>query len=119
MLVFLNKIDALRRDLRKSSVTSEKHFSTKQKDLMNKEAYKSIITKCWADPEFKRRLIADAAGTLRAEGIAVPEGTQVNVVENTAREFTFVIPSEPSELSDAALDRVSGGIYRDISYTIM
>jgi hypothetical protein len=50
---------------------------------MNEQAYKSIITKCWADPEFKRRLIADAAGTLRAEGVPVPDGAKVSVVEDT------------------------------------
>ena len=76
---------------------------------MNEQAYKTIITKCWADPEFKQRLMADAVGTLRAEGIPVPEGTRVNVVENSSRQFTFVIPSEPTELSDEALDGVSGG----------
>ncbi|MEI6034242.1 MAG: NHLP leader peptide family RiPP precursor [Verrucomicrobiae bacterium] len=76
---------------------------------MNEQAYKSIITKCWADAEFKRRLMADPAGTLRTEGVSVPNGSKVTVVENTVNEFTFVIPPEFSELSDEALDGVSGG----------
>jgi hypothetical protein len=78
---------------------------------MNEQIYKSIITKCWGDPEFKRQFIADPVGILRSEGIALPDGIEVRVVENTANEFTFVIPPEPSELSDEALDGVAGGKY--------
>ena len=77
---------------------------------MNEQTYKTIITKCWADPEFKKRLIAAPVETLRNEGVSVPDGTKVNVVENTAAEFTFVIPPEPSELSEKALAGVAGGL---------
>ncbi len=76
---------------------------------MNEQTYKSIITKCWGDPEFKRRLIAEPIKTLRSEGVSLPDGVKVTVVENTATEFTFVIPPEPSELSDEALEGVAGG----------
>ena len=76
---------------------------------MNEQTYKSIITKCWGDPAFKQRLIADSVGTLRIEGVTLPDGTKVNVVENTPTEFTFVIPPEPSELSEDELEGVSGG----------
>jgi len=76
---------------------------------MNKETHKTILTKCWGDPDFKQRLIADPVETLRTEGVCVPEGVKVTVVENTATEFTFVIPLDTSELSDEALDDVSGG----------
>ena len=81
---------------------------------MNEQTYKSIITKCWADPEFKRRLLAEPIKTLRAEGVSVPDGIKVNVVENTAAEFTFVILPEPSELSEEALDGISGGAGKKI-----
>ena len=76
---------------------------------MNEQTYKSIVTKCWADPDFKQRLNAEPAETLRAEGVAVPDGVKVTVVEDRAGEFTFVIPCECTELSDDILDRVSGG----------
>ncbi len=76
---------------------------------MNEQTYKTIVAKCWGDPDFKQRLIADPTATLRTEGVCVPEGVKVTVVENTATEFTFVIPPETSELSDEAMDRVSGG----------
>jgi len=76
---------------------------------MNEQTYKSIVTKCWADPNFKQRLIADPLATLLAEGVSVPDNIKVTVVENTSTEFTFVIPPKTSELSDDALDDVSGG----------
>ena len=56
--------------------------------------YQQLIAKCWADEAFKQRLLADPAGTLKAEGMAVPAGVRVQVVENTAHLFTVVIPSK-------------------------
>jgi len=76
----------------------------------NQETDKTILTKCWADPDFKQRLIADPVKTLRTEGVTLPDGIKVNVVENTATEFTFVIPPETSELSDDELTGVVGGV---------
>jgi len=80
---------------------------------MNEQAYKSIITKCWAGPAFKQQFIADPVRILRSEGVAVPDGIKINVVEDTANEFTFVIPPEPSELSEEDLEGVAGGLYDD------
>jgi hypothetical protein len=33
-----------------------------------------IITRCWDDEEFKKRLMADPAKILDAEGVSVPDG---------------------------------------------
>ena len=76
---------------------------------MNEQTYKTILTKCWADPDFKRKLIAAPVETFRAEGVALPDGIKVNVVEDTTAAFTFVIPCEATELSDADLENVAGG----------
>ena len=58
---------------------------------MNEQAkqYQRLSAKCWADDAFKQRLLADPAGTLAAEGMAVPEGVTIRVVEDTAREVTL------------------------------
>lgn len=72
-------------------------------------AYQQIIAKCWADDAFKQRLIADPAAVLRAEGMDLPEGMQIEVRENTDQQFYLVIPPPPSELSDEQLDAASGG----------
>ena len=79
---------------------------------MNEQAnqYQRLIAKCWADEAFKRRLLADPAGTLAAEGMALPEGVTLRVVEDTAQTVTLVIPPRPTDLSDEALEGAVGGV---------
>ena len=69
-----------------------------------------IIAKAWRDPAFKAELIANPAAALKAEGIDVPAGMAMTVVENTDKQFYLVLPPSPSdELSEEALDAVAGG----------
>ena len=53
-----------------------------------------VINKSWDDPEFKRRLLADPVGVLRAEGVNLPEGVRVRVIEDTAKTLHLVLPNE-------------------------
>ena len=76
---------------------------------MNEQFYEKVIAKCWANPAFKQQLLADPAGTLKAEGLELPEGLKVSAVENNAEQFTFVIPARPAELTDEMLAGVVGG----------
>jgi len=71
--------------------------------------YQQLIAKCWADEEFKQRLLDNPAETLKAEGMALPEGVRVQVVENSAQDLTLVIPARPTELSDEELGGVDAG----------
>lgn len=80
---------------------------------MNQEQmqqYGQIVAKCWADPAFKAKLMADTQATLAAEGVAVPAGMEFRVVENTANVTYVVLPMAPSEgeLSDEDLGGVIG-----------
>ncbi len=78
-------------------------------------AYGKIIAKAWRDPAFKAALIANPAAALKAEGIDVPDGMTVTVVENTDKQFHLVLPPVPTdELSDEALDAVAGGLCYDV-----
>ena len=70
-----------------------------------------IIAKCWADDSFKQQLLAEPMATLKAEGIELPEGLAVKVLENTANVFNLVIPVKPTELSDIDLDHVTGAAH--------
>ena len=70
-----------------------------------------IIAKCWADEAFKQKLIDSPVETLLAEGIEVPEGLEIKVVENTDSLVYVVLPQPPlGELSDSELDKMSGGL---------
>ncbi|GAB1394984.1 hypothetical protein MASR1M60_31480 [Rhodocyclaceae bacterium] len=71
--------------------------------------YQQLIARCWADEAFKQKLLADPAGTLKHEGIEVPVGVTLRVVENTEKDFTLVIPTRPKDLSDESLDGTVGG----------
>jgi hypothetical protein len=76
----------------------------------NDNTYGKIIAKAWRDPAFKSALIANPAAALKAEGIDVPAGMAVTVLENTDNQFHLVLPPVPTdELSDEALDAVAGG----------
>lgn len=81
---------------------------------MNQEehakALSQLIAKCWADEAFKQKLLADPDAVLKAEGLELPAGLTVKVLENTDKLFHLVLPPKPTELSDDSLDRVSGGI---------
>jgi hypothetical protein len=75
----------------------------------NGKALGKLIAKTWADGAFKARLLADPAGVLTAEGLQIPAGVSVKVVENTDTVFNLVLPSKPADLSDADMDAFSAG----------
>ena len=84
---------------------------------MNEEQRKKIsrlIARCWEDEGFKRKLLADPAAMLKAEGVEVPAGLSIKALENTDKVFHLVIPARATDLSDQDLDLVAGGFRWDI-----
>jgi len=68
-----------------------------------------ILSKCWTDAIYKAKLLADPAAVFQAEGLSVPQGVALRVVEDTAEIVHLVIPARPAELSDEMLDGLAGG----------
>jgi hypothetical protein len=78
------------------------------REEMNKKMGQ-IFARAWSDADFKARLLANPAETLRAAGIELPAGVKVKAVENTDEQFYLVIPQKPDDLSEEQLDHVAGG----------
>ena len=68
-----------------------------------------LIDRAMSDETFKAQLIANPVAILKAEGIEVPEGLEIKVLENSDTIFHLVLPVQTSELSDEDLDQVAGG----------
>ncbi len=76
------------------------------------DTYNRLVAKCWSDPAFKARLLANPADTLKAEGVELPAGIEFKIVENTPSLQYWVLPVPPKEvdeLDDEQLSRISGG----------
>ena len=85
-------------------------MSREQQDQQAK-AYGRLVAKAWSDEAFKQRLMADPAAVLRAEGVTVPPGTDVRLVENTDKVVHLTLPAKPAgDLSDEQLGQVAGGM---------
>ena len=74
------------------------------------KAYGKLVAKAWADEDFKAKLLADPAAVFKDNEIAVPEGVELKIVENTKSTFHMILPPAPrDELSEDDLYGVSGG----------
>jgi hypothetical protein len=73
--------------------------------------WSQLVARAWADPAFKARLLTDPAGVLKENGMLVPAGITIKVVENTPKVLylTLPLPPAPEELSAEELHRAAGG----------
>jgi hypothetical protein len=73
--------------------------------------WSQLVARAWADPAFKAKLIADPAAVLKENGLLVPAGITLKVVENTPKvlHLTLPLPPAPEELSEEELHRAAGG----------
>ena len=78
-------------------------------DGQSQQAAADLLTRALTDADFKARLMADAASVMRAEGVDVPEGVEVKIVENSSSTVYYVLP-DPQTVSDALLASASGGM---------
>jgi hypothetical protein len=61
------------------------------------EKYQQIMAQAWKDPAFKQRLLASPTVVLQEQGITLPVGREVKIVENTDRVAYFPLPTRPLE----------------------
>jgi len=58
-----------------------------------------VIARCWTDETFKQQLLADPKTVLASNGITVPAGMDVKVLEDTDAVNYLVIPPKPVDLN--------------------
>lgn len=78
----------------------------------SKQKWTDIVTKAWADEQFKQRLLADPASVLKENGVTVPAGLTVNVIENTDVVYNLILPLKPrqaTELTEDELENIAAG----------
>jgi hypothetical protein len=77
-------------------------------DEQSARAAADLYARAMTDAEFKAQLVADPASVMRAEGLDVPEGMEIKVVENSSSTVYVVLP-DPETFSDEILAAASGG----------
>jgi len=72
----------------------------------------SIVAQAWADDNFKKRLLANPAAVLSEQGLQVPVGVRLKVVEDTDNIIHLTLPTRPGseELAEEMLDQAVGGV---------
>jgi Nitrile hydratase, alpha chain len=75
-----------------------------------------VLIKALQDEAFKRRLVADPRAVLQEEGVPLPEGKTVRVVEDTPQSVHVILPRKPAaeELSEDQLGQVAGGLVGEV-----
>jgi hypothetical protein len=70
-----------------------------------------IVAKAWMDEGFKKKLLSDPAARLKEEGLNVPPGIEVRIVEDTPNVRYLVLPLKPSakELSEEHIAHFATG----------
>jgi hypothetical protein len=69
-----------------------------------------VIAKAVADDSFRQKLLSDTAATLKEEGVELPAGLELRVVQNPDNLLFVGLPTTSSrELSDEELGDVAGG----------
>lgn len=89
-------------------MTNQQSSQEQLQEIARRQA--QLMVRVWSDPQFKRRLISDPTSVLQEQGLPVPGGMEIRVVENTESVFYLVLPPRPSEeISDEQLEAVAGG----------
>ena len=80
----------------------------------SKNALATLFAACWKDEALKARFIADPKAVLAEFDVAIPDGIDVNVVENSDNCVHITLPAAPEkhrELSDEELSNAAAGGY--------
>lgn len=63
------------------------------------DQWRAVVAKAWDDPDFNAMLFANPVGTLRAEGIEIADGVNVQVHQASTNELHLVVPAKPADMT--------------------
>lgn len=66
-----------------------------------------VASRAATDSSFRQQLINSPAATLQSNGVPIPSGASVQILENTSSVRYLVLPPRPSGVSDADLKQTS------------
>lgn len=78
------------------------------------EDWMKIIAKCWADEDFKKRLLENPSAVLAEECEDFPfsDNIKINVLENSENTINLVLPAEPTGHDTLEVEeRLSAGVF--------
>lgn len=84
-------------------------------EQIEQNAYAQFLVRTATDEAFRAALLADAKGALKSQGVEIPEGIEITVVEDTPAQLHLVLPPKLSEeLSAEELEAINGGFFDKI-----
>jgi Nitrile hydratase, alpha chain len=79
-------------------------MSTGQPTIKGLEHLRRVASKALDDDDYRQQLLDDPASVLKQEGIAVPDGVNVVVHQNTAQDVHLVLPTGLQEAHQLNVD---------------
>lgn len=88
---------------------------TEAASLTRRDIEEKIVALAWKDDAFRERFLANPKAEFESRlGVKLPPGLQMAAYQEDGSNLHFVIPAKPSvnisELSDADLEKVAGGV---------
>lgn len=87
-----------------------------KKYFLPKEQWNRLIAKVWADDDFRNELISNTNATLEKEGVKIPEGMTVHIVDewqpSTPSDFYFVLrnPNDEASIKKSEARKAASGM---------
>jgi hypothetical protein len=64
------------------------------RDPLGVEILDVVTAKALGSNNYKKQLLADPVKVLKAEGLKIPRGVTVEILQNTEKKVYFVLPSQ-------------------------
>jgi len=72
--------------------------------------HQDFVSRLLSDSNLRSRMLAEPARVLEEQGISVPSGAELRVVEDSADVCHVILPPSPNTtLADSSMEAVAGG----------